>query len=184
MPTKMVFAVSADGSEVPTTALTINANGVSSFVNSVNYTPSAGTAKLQYADTVNGFINPLIQNLSDGTAASSDLCVVSNQGSDTVKYGNIGINCSGWTGTTYGAPADVYLAAEGGATGVGSLLIGTSQASTTIKFSVGNGFLNSTSGICEMTATQNMTNGILDCTQLGGNLNGFIYAISSGLAMP
>lgn len=150
-------------------SVTVPATGTVS-VGTLGFSPAANTARIWYADTQNNFINAIIQNKSNGISASSDLTLSTDTGTDSVEWVDLGINCSGWTGTTYGAAKDAYLVNEGGASGVGNLLIGTSQANTKVKFSVGNGFLNSTAGILELTAAMAMVNGNFAST--GGIVEG------------
>lgn len=98
----------------------------------------------------NGYLQHAIQNKSSGTSASTDYIVTTNTGSDTAEYADFGINGSGFSGT-WGAAKDAYLYVDGGASGVGNLIIGTQQANTAVDINVGGGA--STNRVVRFTAT-------------------------------
>lgn len=101
------------------------------------FTPATAMA-VSVADTVNSFYQVVVQNKSNGTAASGDLVITTNTGSDTAEYIDLGINGSGFSGT-WGLAKDGYLYVDGGASSVGNLVIGTQQASTHVDVQVGGG---------------------------------------------
>ena len=107
------------------------------FDTALAFTPSAAVAA-SFADTNTSYYQVVLQNKSSGTGASTDLVLTSNLGTDTAEYIDLGINSSGFTGS-WGAAKDGYLYVEGGASGVGSLVIGTAQPSTYVDVQVGGG---------------------------------------------
>jgi hypothetical protein len=60
----------------------------------INYPGLGGV----FVGNVNSGYQVAIQNLNSGAAASGDLVITANDGTNTNKYINIGINNSGWTG--------------------------------------------------------------------------------------
>lgn len=61
--------------------------------------------KLLIHDTINSYMQLGIQNLSDGTSASSDLVITADTGTDTTNYIDMGINNSTYNDTNYSAMA-------------------------------------------------------------------------------
>ena len=94
-------------------------------------TPTVGT--LGYAasnplltlqSSVNAFNQLIIQNSSNGVAASSDIIVNNDQSTNTTFYGDFGMNSSGYTGSPLSnVPNTVYLMSTSA-----PLLIGTTTA--------------------------------------------------------
>ncbi len=107
------------------------------FDTALAFTPGSAVAA-SFADTNTSFYQVVIQNKSNGTGASTDLVLTSNLGTDTAEYIDLGINSSGYTGS-WGLAKDGYLYVDGGASGVGDLVIGTAQANTYVDIQVGGG---------------------------------------------
>jgi hypothetical protein len=111
-------------------------------------TPVALTGlKLQTYDTVNGWIQNNIQNLSSGSNASSDFVATANNGtSDTpgpaTHYIDFGINGSGYSAGSWGLANDGYAYVDGG-----DLWLGTNTSAKNINFSVGNAGASATAQV-------------------------------------
>ena len=89
--------------------------------------------KLNSIGTVTSYMQNNIQNLSSNAAASSDVVVTSDNGTDTDKYGDFGVNSSGWSGTGVLDTANtVYLYSKNV-----PLSIGTDGAATLKLFTGG-----------------------------------------------
>lgn len=75
-----------------------------------------------------------VQNLSDGTSASSDLVATADTGDNNTGYVDVGINSSTYSDSDYdiGGPLDAYLQAQGG-----DLTVGTGAATKTVKLHTG-----------------------------------------------
>ncbi len=84
--------------------------------------------------SINNYLQLNIQNISAGTAASSDIVATADNGNENVKYIDMGINSSGNTAAFFGAANDAYLYNEGQ-----NLLIGTSTAAKSLIFLTGGG---------------------------------------------
>ena len=83
---------------------------------------------------VNSYNQFIIQNSSSGAAASSDIVVSNNLGTDTTYYGDFGMNSSGFTGSgSLNLPNAVYLTST-----TGDLVLGTTT-SNGIHFVVNSG---------------------------------------------
>jgi hypothetical protein len=95
---------------------------------------SASNAPVQIQSSVNAFNQAVIQNTSNGTAASSNLIVNGDNATDTTNYGEFGRNSSGFTGSGAFSTANVtYVASHGGALALGTI------DSNAIRFVVNNG---------------------------------------------
>ncbi|BDU72385.1 hypothetical protein [Mesoterricola silvestris] len=96
-----------------------------------------------------GYIQANFQNKDTGSSSSTDVVCTTDSGTDTAEYIDLGINGSGYAGA-WGSAKDGYLYVDGGASGIGDLIIGTAQANTTITLQAGasgaiaNGFFAST----------------------------------------
>jgi hypothetical protein len=79
-------------------------------VGTLNYTPANALAYLQNSvSTYNQFI---IQNTNTGATASSDVIVNNNLSTDSIYYGDFGMNSSNFSGSgSFNAPNMVYLTA-------------------------------------------------------------------------
>lgn len=93
---------------------------------------------MNFVGSYSGYLQANLQNKSNGATASTDFVVTADTGTDSAQYADFGINSSGYAGT-WGGPLDAYLYVDGGASGVGNLVIGTQQASSYVDFQVGGG---------------------------------------------
>jgi hypothetical protein len=111
------------------TKLLVNGTGVFGTSNT-NYTRLTSNP-LSVIGSGNTFVQLNIQNLAIGDAASSDLVLTSNAGTDDSFYLDLGINNSGYNQAAYniGNSGDGYLYIHGG-----NLTIGTQSPNRTIKF--------------------------------------------------
>ncbi|MCI4435378.1 MAG: hypothetical protein JHC33_01025, partial [Ignisphaera sp.] len=91
-------------------------------------------AEIQVWDTYTTYLQATLQNLSNGTGASTDYVVTADNGTDSIHYGNFGINSSGWTGSAWGGAGDVYLYSQDS-----HLWIGTNTTAKTIYLCTGGG---------------------------------------------
>jgi hypothetical protein len=92
-----------------------------------------------FTGTLNGFEQVVIQNFSAGTDASSDLVICNDASTDTTNYLDLGLNSTGYTTNFFGSARDGYLYVNGATTSQGSLWLGTGQAGTKVRVSVGGG---------------------------------------------
>jgi hypothetical protein len=87
-----------------------------------------------FAATANNYVQNVLQNKSNGTAASADYVVSNNLSTATTYYGDFGINSSTFTGTgSLSLPNAVYVSAASG-----DLVLGT-VTSNAIRFAVNSG---------------------------------------------
>ena len=114
-----------------------NISGIKTFVDTgvfgasnFNYIPLTSNP-LSVIGSGNTFVQLNIQNLAIGNAASSDLVLASNAGTDDSFYIDLGINNSGYNQAAYniGSSGDGYLYVHGG-----NLTIGTQSPNRIIKF--------------------------------------------------
>ena len=90
-------------------------------------------ARFTYVDSVNSYSQVLIQNKSSGTSASGDIVVTADNGTDSTKYIDLGINSSTFSGGGgLDAANDGYLLVEGG-----KLVVATLTANKDIVFAIG-----------------------------------------------
>ena len=82
--------------------------------------------------TINSYLQLNIQNLSNGTNASSDVVATADNGNETSNYVDMGINGSANTSGIMGAANDAYLYNLGG-----NFLVGTGTASKSLVFMTG-----------------------------------------------
>jgi len=76
-----------------------------------------------YQGSANNYYQSILQNSSNGSAASVDFVVSNDLGTKTNYYGNFGMNSSGYTGSPiFSKPNAVYLTAQDG-----DLCIGTTS---------------------------------------------------------
>jgi hypothetical protein len=151
-------------------------------------------------DSLNGPVELGVQNLSNGTAASSDLVATADTGTDTTHFVDVGINSSGYTGSIGGA-LDAYAFAQDGAFYVGtnankSLFLmtngvtrmtidGSGNPSLTVPLPAGSGGTGLTSlgtGVAAALGNAvNNTNGLLT---YGLNLKGeYVWAVPSNVTV-
>ena len=82
--------------------------------------------------TINSYLQLNIQNLSNGSNASSDVVATADNGNETSNYVDMGINGSANTSGIMGAANDAYLYNLGG-----NFLVGTGTASKSLVFMTG-----------------------------------------------
>ncbi len=89
---------------------------------------------MQSYDTVAGWFQDNVQNLSNGVSSSSDMVCTADTGTDSINYIDTGINSSGYgdSGYTIGGALSGYLLCNGG-----DLTIGTATAAKVLKFHTG-----------------------------------------------
>jgi hypothetical protein len=124
------------------------------------------TGIVQSAQTsVNSYFQSVIQNTSNGTAASADFIVTNNLGTASTYYGDFGMNSSGFTGSgSFNLANGVYLSATSG-----DLVLGTTT-SNAIHFVVNGG------------ATDALTISSAGAVSLpGGTANGVAYLNGSNV---
>jgi hypothetical protein len=120
------YLASITGSNSNITANTLTINGNIYLGQSLNYV--AAGANLQVAGTANSFVQIAIQNKSTGTAASTDIAAVADNGNDSSGYIDMGITSSTYNQSAYNVygPNDGYLIAAGNTTtGGGNLILNT-----------------------------------------------------------
>jgi predicted transcriptional regulator len=82
--------------------------------------------------TINNYLQLNIQNLSNGTSASSDVVATADNGNESINYVDLGINSSTNTQNVMGAANDAYLYTTGN-----NFLIGTGTAAKALVFMTG-----------------------------------------------
>lgn len=83
--------------------------------------------------SINNYLQLNIQNLSSGTAASSDIVATANNGTESVNFVNLGINSSGYSSTgVLGGANNAYLYSTGS-----DFVIGNSIADKNLLFFTG-----------------------------------------------
>jgi hypothetical protein len=82
--------------------------------------------------SINNYLQLNIQNLSNGTSASSDVVATADNGNETVNFVDLGINSSTNTQNVMGASDDAYLYTTGN-----NFLIGTGTAAKALVFLTG-----------------------------------------------
>lgn len=108
------------------------ATATSLVIGTLGYSPTNFLITAQ--STVNSFNQIILQNTNTGATASSDIIVNNDQSTDTIFYGDFGMNSSGFTGAQLlNTPSHVYLTATSA-----PLDIGTTTAHG-INFVVNNG---------------------------------------------
>lgn len=116
---------------------------------------------------VNSWTQSNVQNLSNGTTASSDIVATADNGNDNTRYVDFGINGSGNTDGTFTVAGanDGYLYAAGG-----NLAIGTDSAKDLILFAGGTLAAN------EAARITSALNFVIGRAAKGvGDTNGFLY---------
>lgn len=92
-------------------------------------------ATYQAFGTTNGYMQNNMQNLSNGSGASSDFVATNNQGTDSTFYVDMGINSSTYTSASYPiyTPNSGYLYTVGNGTGTASdLFVGSGDGDVCI----------------------------------------------------
>jgi hypothetical protein len=126
------------------------------------FTPTA--VANQYTASSPTFFQAIIQNTSNNTAASADIVVENDQGTDTNHYGDLGINSSAFSGAgQLNIPGGVYLYAQGG-----DLTVGTASANAVhfIANSATSDALTITPG--NLASTPNLLEGFTATATSGG----------------
>jgi hypothetical protein len=82
--------------------------------------------------SINNYLQLNIQNLSNGTSASSDVVATADNGNESINYVDLGINSSTNTQNIMGAANDAYLYTTGN-----NFLIGTGAAAKALVFMTG-----------------------------------------------
>jgi hypothetical protein len=110
----------------------IHADGVIHM--GVTPTVSLTNAVAYFTEDVDGAVQIGLQNLSSNTDSSADYVATADNGNDTSKYLDLGINSSTYDNPDYSAtgPNDGYLYVDGG-----DLVLGTATGDTAIKFNIG-----------------------------------------------
>ena len=121
---------------------------------------------LQATSNVNSYNQLIIQNSSNGTAASTNYVVNNNLGTANTYYGEFGMNSSGYTGTgAFNQPNNVYLDSQSGDLAIGTL------TSNSIHFVVNNGATDAvtigTTGL--LTANTSVSSPFFAATGTGAN---------------
>ena len=146
-------------------------------------TPGAFTnANLQVISSQNAALQVVVQNLSGGTAASTDYVATANNGTCAVNYINMGINSNNYSQSGYAAhyPTDGYLY-----TSNSNLVISTAAVGARLVFTTDGTGINNIAGI--VTGQRWVLGGVDDGTnklQVTGNVkvNGNITATKASLS--
>lgn len=93
---------------------------------------SAPNSALSIAGNKNDYVEINIKNNNAGNAASTDIVVTANNGTDTSNYIDLGINSSVYNGSVVGAANDAYLYNTGS-----HLWIGNATANKNVYFFAG-----------------------------------------------
>ena len=105
---------------------------------------STSVSPINVVGSSNNFSEIQIQNLNNGTAASSDFVATNNIGSQNTYYVDLGINSSGYTAAQVGQSDDSYLYNTGSSSS--SLYIGAADVSGSVYLFAG-GLVNTSSGM-------------------------------------
>ncbi len=143
-----------------------------------------------FSGNTDSYLQVNIQNLNDGTSASSDFVATADDGDDSSNYVDLGINSSGYNSATliYGGAHTAYLYSSDS-----DLVVGTAGATEVLKFFTGgdanaNERIRVTSagnvGIGDTTPTSLFTVGSGDKFQVDSNgnivkLNNVTYSFPS-----
>ena len=139
---ELILANATPSTSLGTGALQVNGGasfGGNVYANGVAYFGNATAIALTHplivaTTTANTYAQIQIQNQSTGGAASSDFIATSDDGTDTTRYIDMGINGSGWDQSTWtvSGPRDGYLYTSGV-----NLTIGTDTVGKTLKIHTG-----------------------------------------------
>lgn len=102
----------------------IFANATAITVKGTGTPASLTNSRITAYDTQNSYLQAAVQNLSNGSNASSDFIVTRDDGTDSAKYADFGINGSGNTSGNWGAAGDGYAYVDGGDFNVGTQTTG------------------------------------------------------------
>ena len=161
--------VTSIGATTPATGVFTTLNTTGSISGASNFGPIS-YGNLGYTDTnifasfqtsANSYAQIIVQNVSSGTAASSDVVIGNNLTTSTTYFGDLGMNSSGFTGTgALGAASTVYLTAT-----TSDLAIGTVN-SNAIHFVVNSGATDA------MTISSAGLVSVPNAAIAGGTING------------
>ena len=133
--------------------------------------PSYSDVNIKYSGSmnINNYVQSILQNTNNGTAASADFIVNNDQSTATTYYGDFGINSSGFSGTgSLAAPNNVYLTSTSS-----DLVLGTTT-SNAIRFVVNNGATDSlivnTNGNVTIPTTTTSTSSTTGALVVGGGI--------------
>ena len=151
--TAIYTGTSASLNSLSTTASTTGSTNMGPFnYGTLNYSDTGIVAS--YQTSVNSYFQMVLQNTNNGTSASTDYIVSSNNGTSTTNYGDFGINSSSFS-SGIGAlnqPSTVYLYSQST-----DLAIGT-NSSNALHFVV-NGAVNATDAMTINAASSVAFNG-------------------------
>ena len=128
--------------------------GSNVFAGTLSYTDT--NIKYMGQQNFNGYMQSILQNTNNGSAASSDFIVNNDQSTASTYYGDFGINSSGFSGSgSLNASNNVYLTATSS-----DLVLGTTT-SNAIRFVINGGTTDSaiigTSGNLYIPTSTNST---------------------------
>ena len=138
----------------------------------------------QFNANVNSYSQILLQNISNGTSASSDYICVADTGTDSTNYVDMGINSSGYSDVSYtiGTGLDAYTYSNGGNYAIGTQTSGkglvfhtggTLSAQLRAKINDTGLTVNTTTATSSISSGALVINGgcgIAGDLRLGGNL--------------
>ena len=141
---------------------------------------------LQNSTNFNGYAQVNHQNISNGTAASTDYVATADTGTAGAGYIDMGINSSGFVGgagNELNYALDGYLYVTGTTSSNGNLLIGTSSQTDVVIATAGFGTVNQQARfknnvgliIYQTTSSTNTTSGALQVAG-GAGIQGAVYA--------
>lgn len=151
--TAIYTGASASLNSLSTTASTTGSTNMGPYnYGTLNYSDTGIVAS--YQTSVNSYFQMILQNTNNGTAASTDYIVSSNNGTSTTNYGDFGINSSSFSSGTgaLNQPSTVYLYSQST-----DLAIGT-NSSNALHFVV-NGAVNATDAMTINAASSVAFNG-------------------------
>lgn len=159
-----------------------NSTGVATVGNSsvflqLGYLPGVLSTQHNHGN-VNNYVQLIMNNANNGSAASSDFAAYNDQGINSTTFVDMGINSSLWSNTlwTINGPNDGYLY-----TGNGSLTIGSNLAAGYVNFFAG-GTLASNEKLRIGTSTITIANSVsLTANGSAGSLGQVLTSNGSGV---
>jgi hypothetical protein len=157
------------------------------------YTPLGSNVVVQFAANVNNYSQINFQNISNGSAASTDYILTADNGNDTTYYADLGINGSAHADPDFFGDTtsinDVYLYAVGPGnyistdSGPGNLILGSADG--LIKMFVGNTaqanvIQQVTSTGVEVFGNVNATGNIIAGNITSGNISTGVITLTNG----
>lgn len=116
----------------------------------------------EFGANANNFSEVGVQNLSAGVSASSDFVATADTGTPSVRYIDLGINSSGYTGGVFGTALEGYLY-----TSDDNLNIGTAAAAKIVRILAGGSNV-STNTVATVASTGLTVAGLVDNTSASG----------------